>query len=108
MKGKLAARFVDLNFDPTKMKVGANLSGKREKQEIDESVILNKAIVSGKKIKIAKANANAIIRGYCIMENQTEILFHEYILRTLFAYFFGGRSGVSSSIVYEIGAERMK
>eukprot|EP01084_Bolivina_argentea_P278595 476000_1 len=84
-----------------------NLSGKRGKQEIDQSVVLNKAIVTEKKIQIAKANT--IIRGYCIMENQTEILFHEYILGTLFEYFFGGQSSVgSSSIVYEIGAERMK
>eukprot|EP01084_Bolivina_argentea_P163722 284780_1 len=53
MKGKSAARFVDLNFDPTKMKVGAAPPRrKREKQEIDQLVILNKATVNEKKIKI--------------------------------------------------------
>eukprot|EP01083_Nonionella_stella_P064892 169600_1 len=47
MNAKLAAKFGHLNFDPTKMKVGASpRKRKQETQEMDQSVLLNKATVS--------------------------------------------------------------
>eukprot|EP01084_Bolivina_argentea_P239317 402268_1 len=42
-----------------------------------------------KKMNKKIAKAKAIIRGYCITENQTDILLDESILETLFKYYFG-------------------
>merc|ERR1712176_685907 len=49
MSNKLAAKFGHLNLDPRKMKVGAAPpKRKQEKQEMDQSVTLNRATVSKK------------------------------------------------------------